>query len=73
MPRALNHYEGAESLRGSRMTAEGEEKTQQCHKHFLQYSAFASDRFQVRAWACETCFLPRAPSNLVTPVLVQYQ
>jgi len=38
IPRALNHYKGAESLRGARrrMTAEGVEMSRQCHKYFLQ-------------------------------------
>jgi len=35
-------------------------------KHFSQYSTFASERPQVRTWGRQTCFLPRAPSNLVT-------
>ena len=50
IPRAPNHYGGAESLRRRRITAEGAEKSQQCHKYLLQYSTFASDRFQVRTW-----------------------
>ena len=58
----------AESLWGRRITAVGAEKSPQCHKYFLQYSAFASERPQVRTWGRQTCFLPRAPSNLVTPV-----
>jgi len=68
IPRAPNHYRGAESLRGRRMTAGGAEKFQKCHKHFLQYSTFASERPQVRTWGRQTCLLPRAPSNLVTPL-----
>ena len=54
------------------MTLEGADKSQQCHKYFRQYSIFASDRSQVRTWGHETCFLPWAPSNLVTPPLVGY-
>jgi len=53
IPRAPNHYGGAE-------------KSQQCHMYFLQYSIFASERPQVRTWGRKICFLPRAPSNLVT-------
>jgi len=45
------------------MTAGGAEKSQRCHKHFLQYSKFASERPQVRKWGRQTCFLP-----LSTPV-----
>jgi len=32
-------------------------------------STFASERLQVRTWGRQTCFLPWAPSNLVTPLL----
>jgi len=41
-------------------------KIPQCHKYFLQYSTFASERpqeSQVRAWERQTCFLSRAPSG----------
>jgi len=51
---------------GRRMTARVAKKSQQCRKYFLQYSTFASERPQVRTWERQTCFLPRAPSNLVT-------
>jgi len=58
---------GAESLCGRQITAGGAEKSQQCHKYFLQCSTFASERpHQVRTWGRQTCFLPRAPSSLVT-------
>jgi len=33
----------------------------------LFYSKIASKTAQVRTWGRQTCFLPRAPSNLVTP------
>jgi len=33
---------GAESLWGRRIIAGGTEKSQQCHKYFVQYSTFAS-------------------------------
>jgi len=33
--------------------------------HELQCSTFASERPQVRIYRCQTCFLPRAPSNFV--------
>ena len=46
---------------GHRMTAGGTAKCQQCHKYFLQYSTFASERPQVRTWGRQTFFLPRAP------------
>jgi len=40
----------------------------QYHKYFLQCSTLASDRSEVRTWERQTCFLFRAPSNLVTPL-----
>jgi len=56
---------GAESLWGRRMTEWGAKKSQPCHKYFLQYSAIASRRPRVQTWGRQTCFLPRAPSDLV--------
>jgi len=67
---------GAELLQGRRMTAGGAEKSQQCHKYFLQYSKFAFERTQICSWGRQTstmgapvrprrrriCFFPRAPS-----------
>jgi len=44
IPRAPIQYGGAESLQGRRITAGGAEKSQQCHKYFLQYSKFAFER-----------------------------
>jgi len=52
-----------------RNNSPGAEKPQQCRKYFLQYSTFASERPQVRTWGRQTCFLPRAPPNLVTSLL----
>ena len=45
------------------------EKSKLCHKRFLQCSTLASERSQFRTWGGQTCFLPRAPSNLVTPLV----
>jgi len=61
----------AEILRGAPNDCGGAKKSQQCHKHFLQYSTFASERPQVRTWGRQTCFLPRAPSNIVTPLSIR--
>ena len=81
IPRAPNHYGGGAtkisftiqagaviSLRGYRIIAGDAEKSQQCHKYFLQYSKFASEKAQVRPWRRQTWFLPRTPSNLVAPL-----
>ena len=64
---------GAESQWGRQIAVGGAIKSQQCHKHILQYSTFASERPQVRTWGRQTCFLPRAPSDLVTPLLLRQQ
>jgi len=56
IPQALNH-------------CGGRRKSQQYHKCFLQCSKFAPERAQVRTWGRQSCFLPRAPSNLATPRL----
>jgi len=58
---------GTESPWASRLTAWGAEKAQQCHKNFLQYSTFASEKPQIRKGlrGRQTCLLSRAPSNLV--------
>ena len=50
---------------GRRITVRGAEKSQQCHKYFLQYSTFASERHQVRTRECQNCILSRVPSSLV--------
>ena len=47
-PRAPIHYGGAELLQGRQIIAGGAEKSQQCHKYFLQYSKFAFERTQTR-------------------------
>ena len=52
---------GAESLRGSKSSSN-------VMSTFFQNSTFASERPQVRTWGCQTCFMSRAPSNLVTPL-----
>jgi len=50
------------------MTAKGAEKSPQYHRYFIQYSAFASERLQVRTLGRQTWLLPRGPSNLITPL-----
>ena len=65
-------FPGRRIAMGAPNDCEGAEKSQQCHKYFLQHSVFASEWPQVRTWGHQTCFLPRAPSNFVTP-LVQTQ
>jgi len=64
-------YPSAESLWRPQIIAGGAEKSQQCHKYFLQYSTFASERPLVRTWGRQTCFLPVAPFNLATPLMTE--
>jgi len=51
-----HNFPSAKSLWGRRMppgrriTAGGAEESQKFHKHFLQYSKFASERAQVQPW-----------------------
>jgi len=61
-------FPGAELVWRRRMAAGGK-KSHQCHKYSLQYRTFASERPQSRTRERQTCFLPRAPSNLVRPLL----
>jgi len=68
-----NNFPGAESLWGRQINAGGAIKSQQRYKYFIDYSTFASERSQVWTWGRQTCFLPRAPSNLATPLLLQQQ
>jgi len=56
---------------GRQIIARGRRKVQQCHK-YLNYRIFASEKLQVWTLGCRTCFLPRAPSNLVTPLTQEH-
>jgi len=53
---------------GCRQSLGGAEKSHQCHKYFPQSGTFTSERSLVRTLGGQTCFLSRAPSNLVTPL-----
>ena len=67
-PRVLNQYGGAKSLRGASKSPNN------VTLYFLQYSILASKRPQVRICGRQTCFSPRALSNLITlvPLGAQY-
>ena len=54
---------------GRRITVGGAAKSQQYHKYIIQDSTLASERPQVQTWGRQTCFLPRAPPNLVALLL----
>jgi len=62
------HFPGHRITMGAPNHSGGAEKCQNCHKYFFQFSKFTSNRAQVRTWGRQTCFLPRALSNLVTPL-----
>jgi len=59
---------------GRRITAGGAEscvgrrKLPIIHKYFLHYSTFAPKDLRFEHGGRQTCFLPLAPSNLVTPL-----
>ena len=55
IPRGPNYYGGPET-------------SQQCHKYFVQYRSFASERPQAPTWGSQICFLARAQCTLVMPV-----
>ena len=65
---APSHYGCAKSVQGAPNGCGGGDKSQQCPKYFLQYRTYATERLQFRIWGRQTCFLPWAPSNLVTPL-----
>ena len=59
---------GAESFRGAPKIIRSAEKSQQYHKSFLHLHYICFWKNQVRTLGRQTCFLPRAPSSLVTPL-----
>jgi len=63
MGRMQGRNKGAQ-FSGRRITAGGAKK-QQCHKYFLQYSTFASEKHQVRTWGAK---LASCPGRHVTPL-----
>jgi len=65
--------EGArwEPFPGRRITAEGAEKFRKCHKYFSAVN-LPPKELSFEHWGRQTCVLPRAPSNLVTPLLVSH-
>jgi len=61
------NYPGAKSLWGHRNTAGATKSPNNVTRTFF---TFASGRPQVRKWGRQTCFLSRAPSDLVTPLSI---
>jgi len=71
IPQAPSHYGGAESLPRALNYCGWRQKVPTIlyvHSKILQYCKFASERSQVQTWGHQTCFLPRVPSKLVTPL-----
>jgi len=58
------------SLWRRRITAWGAEKSQQCHKYFLQYSTFASEKPDSNSVGGELLLAPGAIYNLITPLFI---
>jgi len=65
-----NDGEQGAQFSGRRVTMRAPKNPNNVTSTVLQCSTFASERPQVRAWGRQTCFLPRAPSDLVTPLAV---
>ena len=61
IPRAPNHYGGAEPLRGRRKVP--------AMSRVFSSSEFASEKPQVLTWGRQTCFFLRAPSSLFAPLV----
>jgi len=62
----VNNSPGAES-------PWGRQKVPTMSQILSSIRAFAFERPQVRTWGRQPCFLPQAPSNLVTPLSWCYQ
>jgi len=60
--------EGAQ-FPGRQSTAGGAEKSQQCHRYFLQQHICFRKTLDSNICGRQTRFLPRALSNLITPLL----
>ena len=61
IPRAPNHYGGADWVRGRR-------KVPTMSNVLPSIQCICFRRPQFRTWGSQTCFKPLAPSNLVTPL-----
>ena len=69
VPRAPDHYRGAEPLREREIMSAGNRKIWTILQVLPSIQPCPSERPQVRTWGHQTCFLPRGPSNLVTPLM----
>ena len=68
IPRATKSLWVTKSLWGTEWLR-GAKNFQQCHKYFIQYSKCASIRPQIQMWGRQIWFLPRTPSDFVTPLV----
>jgi len=80
IPRApIHYYGGAESLRGWQITTGAIEKSQQCHKYFLQYTVnllskklmFHHEGAKLRPWDGGFCLTTGAPNLFFAPGAIQ--
>jgi len=67
VPRGVTTRAKGTQIPGRRITAGASENPNNVTSSFFN-STFASERPQVRTWGRQTCFLPVAPSNLITPL-----
>jgi len=68
-----NDWEQGARFPGRQITMRAPKSPNNVTSTSVQYSTFASGSPQVRTQGRQTCFLPRAPSNLVMPLaVIQY-
>jgi len=67
IPRAPNHYGGAQSLPRAPNNSRGAEKSQQCCKYFLQYSTFASKDLRFKHGSTKVASCPGDHRTLLHP------
>jgi len=63
-------FPGRRITMGVRNDCGERQKSQQCHKYFLQYSTFASARPQVRTWGAKFCSCPGRHLTSLCPCLL---
>jgi len=67
IPRAPSHYGAAKSLRGTPKSPISVASTFFNIEHLLPKELSFK-----HAWGCQTCSLPRAPNNFITPLQLHY-
>ena len=71
--RARNHSGGTEILKGHQMIAGAPKNPNNVTRTFFNAIHLLPEDLRFENGGCQTCFLPRAQSNLVTPLrVIQY-